>query len=639
MGGGESKVTTEDNDDWRYVSIAPPPKAELSRKGLVPVASLPKFAQGAFSSTQHLNQIQSVVFESAFKRSGSLLVAAPTGAGKTNIALLTILREVSLHVPEAATQTDPKAFSMKDKQFTIVYIAPLKALASEIVGKFQAALSYLDIRVRECTGDVSMAKSEIAETHVIVATPEKWDVLTRKTDGMMNLVSCMILDEIHLLNDERGLVLECLVSRALTTGFKQQKPIRLVGLSATLPNYQDVAEFIGAGCSGTFAFDATFRPTPLKCSFYGVKELGSAARGNNVMNDIIFTNLVRILRMGKQVIIFVHQRAATYNTAMELIEILRGEPRAKELFECPNKGLVKREVDRSRNEQVKELFPHGFGVHHAGMLRKDRNLVEGLFHKGDIKVLVSTSTLAWGVNLPAYAVLIKGTKVYDSAAGAYKDVGVFDVQQIFGRAGRPQFDKEGEAIILTPHKSMDEYVKMMQNKQKVESHLDKGLDNCINAEIASGTICTISEGVQWLKKSYFYQRMLKNPHGYSINAKALELDPSGHMILLEKVTAVVEGLNRARLIRFNRSNETVYSTDMGRIASNYYINVETMSYFMSNLKPNTREEMLLYHLAQASEFKQLDARKEEHNELKQLVAECQYVEVDKGTFNEAHTKV
>jgi antiviral helicase SLH1 len=76
---------------------------------------------------------------------------------------------------------------------------------------------------------------------------------------------------------------------------------------------------------------------------------------------------------------------------------------------------------------VKELFKYGFSTHHAGMLRKDRNLVETMFHNGDIKVLCSTSTLAWGVNLPAYAVLIKGTKVYDSAAGGYKDVGIFDV--------------------------------------------------------------------------------------------------------------------------------------------------------------------------------------------------------------------
>jgi len=130
---------------------------------------------------------------------------------------------------------------------------------------------------------------------------------------------------------------------------------------------------------------------------------------------------------------------------------------------------------------------------------------------------------------------------------------------------------------------MDEYVKMMQNKTFVESHLDQGLDNCINAEIAAGTITTISEGVQWLKKSYLYHRIIKNPHHYQVSRTEIQNDPSGHMILLEKVTNCVESLNRARLIRYNRDTEQVYSTDMGRIASNYYINVETMSYFMANL--------------------------------------------------------
>ena len=123
---------------------------------------------------------------------------------------------------------------------------------------------------------MSLTKQEISETHILVCTPEKWDVVTRKTDGLMNSVNCMIIDEIHLLNDERGLVLECLVARALTTGLKMQKPIRVVGLSATLPNYLDVAEFIGADAEGIFAFDASYRPTPLKCSFYGIKELGNA---------------------------------------------------------------------------------------------------------------------------------------------------------------------------------------------------------------------------------------------------------------------------------------------------------------------------------------------------------------------------
>ena len=65
------------------------------------------------------------------------------------------------------------------------------------------------------------------------------------------------------------------------------------------------------------------------------------------------------------------------------------------------------------------MFDYGFSIHNAGLLRKDRNLVEKLFLDGHIKVLVSTATLAWGVNLPAYAVIIKGTKMYDSQSGLY----------------------------------------------------------------------------------------------------------------------------------------------------------------------------------------------------------------------------
>lgn len=270
-----------------------------------------------------------------------------------------------------------------------------------------------------------------------MSTPEKWDVVTRKSDGMMDLVNVIIIDEIHLLNDERGLVLECLVSRAMMTSGKMQKAIRIVGLSATLPNYDDVAKFIGADGPGTFYFDSSYRPTPLKCGFYGIKNYGNADRANKIMNAIIFDNLRRILRMGKQVIIFVHRRAETVSAAEELIEMLRANPKDMHLFDCERSYMMKKEVGQSRNEQVKKLFEYGFSIHNAGLLRKDRNMVEKMFSEGHIKVLFSTATLAWGVNLPAYAVIIKGTKMYDAPTGSYKDIGIFDVQQIFGRAGRP----------------------------------------------------------------------------------------------------------------------------------------------------------------------------------------------------------
>jgi len=226
------------------------------------------------------------------------------------------------------------------------------------------------------------------------------------------------------------------------------------------------------------------------------------------MNDIIYKNLKRVLELGKQAIIFVHKRADTIGTAKELIELVRQRQRDQHLFDCEYAHRIKPEVTRSKNPEVREFFDYGFSIHHAGMLRKDRNLVEKMFSEGHIKVLCSTATLAWGVNLPAYCVIIKGTKVYDSSKGEYKDIGVFDVQQIFGRAGRPQFDSEGEGIILTLYKQMDEYVKMMSNKQTIESNLIKGLQNCLNAEIACGTITTITEAIHWMKKSYFYQRLL-----------------------------------------------------------------------------------------------------------------------------------
>ena len=85
-----------------------------------------------------------------------MLISAPTGAGKTNIAMLTVLSEVSHHI-----DNNPSNWDMSLKQFKIIYIAPLKALASEIVGKFSTALAYLKIQVRELTGDMNMSKQEI----------------------------------------------------------------------------------------------------------------------------------------------------------------------------------------------------------------------------------------------------------------------------------------------------------------------------------------------------------------------------------------------------------------------------------------------------------------------------------------------
>lgn len=162
----------------------------------------------AFSGFEKLNQIQSIVFEQAYNTLENLLICAPTGAGKTNIAMLSVLKTIRDHCNQQGI--------MKDA-FKIVYICPMKALATEMTRNFATRLSRLGLEVKEWTGDTQLTKREVAETQMLVVTPEKWDVITRKVDDetLTQLVRLIIIDEVHLLHDERGPVIETIVARTL----------------------------------------------------------------------------------------------------------------------------------------------------------------------------------------------------------------------------------------------------------------------------------------------------------------------------------------------------------------------------------------------------------------------------------------
>lgn len=150
---------------------------------------------------------------------------------------------------------------------------------------------------------------------------------------------------------------------------------------------------------------------------------------------------------GHQVMVFVHARKETVKSAQRLLEMAKDEGMVSffETREHPKFDFYRRDISTSRNKEMKELFDAGFGIHHAGMLRSDRNMMERMFEDNAIKVhipflfsdrqadpqvLCCTSTLAWGVNLPAHAVVIKGTSVYDSGKGAFVDLSVLDVLQV-----------------------------------------------------------------------------------------------------------------------------------------------------------------------------------------------------------------
>ena len=560
-----------------------------------------------------LNRVQSQVYNTAMLSPENMLLCAPTGAGKTNVAMLTILHEVGLH-----RRSDG---SIDTSAFKIVYVAPMKALVAEMVGNLGNRLKPYGINVRELTGDVSLSRSQIDDTQVIVTTPEKWDIITRKSGDRTytQLVRLLIIDEIHLLHDGRGPVLESIVARTVRQVETTQEMVRLVGLSATLPNFEDVAAFLRINPSkGLFVFDNSFRPCPLQQQFIGVTVKKPLQRFQ-VMNEICYEKVLE--NAGKsQTIIFVHSRKETAKTAKAMRDTaLESDQLAKFLKEdSASREILISEAEQCRSADLRDLLPYGFAIHHAGMTRADRTLVEELFADGHVQVLVSTATLAWGVNLPAHTVIIKGTQMYNPEKGGWDELSFQDVMQMMGRAGRPQFDTFGEGIIITQHSELQYYLSLLNQQLPIESQFVKNLADALNAEVVLGTVQDSRDAVNWLGYTYLYVRMLRNPNLYGVGVDALEDDPTLEMRRADLIHTAATQLDKAGLCRYDRRSGHMQATDLGRIASHYYISHGTVKAFNEHLKPTMGDIELCRLFALAEEFKYVSVREEEKLELAKL---------------------
>jgi activating signal cointegrator complex subunit 3 len=519
----------------------------------------------------------------------------------------------------------------------VVYIAPMKALAQEIVEKFSSKLKPLGLIVRELTGDMQLTRAEAQAANVIVTTPEKWDVVTRKsgTDekSLGNQCGLLIIDEVHLLADDRGAVIESVVARLHRLVESRQKQLRIVGLSATLPNYKDVAEFLQVPERGLFYFGPEHRPVPLQQTFIGVT--GNVKNRHLIedkMNDVCYETVKDSLARGYQVMVFVHSRKGTGDTASALARLAAAADELDRFFvtqgkEGPQGDAYKRYADRakkSRNREVSNHFYNGMGIHHAGMLRGDRKLTECMFADGAIKVLCCTATLAWGINLPAHSVVIKGTDVYNPEKGKSVDLSILDVQQIFGRAGRPQFDTSGEATLITNHAALTRYLDKLVRAVPIESKFIKQLADHLNAEIVGGTVTNLNEAATWLGYTYLYVRMLKNPLAYGITSDQKADDPMLRGRCLELVEQAVTYLSSNKMVTFHAQSGNLSMTTLGRVAAHFYIQAESVTTFNEamTLKPSPNDIDLLRLIASANEFENVRVRKEEQKELDELQQKC-----------------
>ncbi|PNS15900.1 hypothetical protein CAC42_8006 [Sphaceloma murrayae] len=612
------------------------PAAKVGTLGLnqklVHINELDWLCRGTFKGYKSLNRMQSLVYQVAYETSENMLICAPTGAGKTDAAMLTILNAIAKNItPTPTGPTVATDFVVRTQDFKIVYVAPMKALAAEITEKLGRRLAWLGIKVRELTGDMHLTKSEIVETQILVTTPEKWDVVTRKSTGDTELVQkvrLLIIDEVHMLHDERGAVLESLVARTERQVESTQSLIRIVGLSATLPNYVDVADFLKVNrMAGLFYFDSSFRPVPLEQHFIGVKGKAGTKTSRDNIDKVAFEKVKDMLELGHQVMVFVHSRKDTLNTARMLYELAMEEGCA-DLFDPTmheNYTSAQSAIKTSRTREVRELLTKGMGIHHAGMPRSDRNMMERFFGEGVLKVLCCTATLAWGVNLPAAAVVIKGTQLYSAEAGKFVDLGILDVLQIFGRAGRPQFQDTGIGMICTTQDKLQHYLTAVTQQQPIESNFSRKLVDNLNAEIALGTVTSVPEAVQWMGYSYLFVRMKRNPMAYGIEWAEIRDDPELVQRRRELVIKAARVLQQSQMIIFNETTEELRAKDVGRIASQYYVLQTSIEIFNTMMRPQATEADILKMISMSGEFDNIQSRETEEKELIRLkndVAPC-----------------
>ncbi|MFX1516775.1 MAG: DEAD/DEAH box helicase [Promethearchaeota archaeon] len=469
----------------------------------------------------------------------SLVISIPTAAGKTLLAELAALK----HVIELGGK--------------VIYLCPLRALASE---KFNNLKRFegLNIRVAVTSGDYDSADSYLPRYDIIVSTNEKMDALLRhQVSWIRDQVSLVIIDECHLLNDQhRGPTLEILMARLMIENSSSQ----ILALSATIGNAEDLAEWLEAKL-----VQSDWRPVPLKEGIYFENHITFAdftSREIPFRRKDQLTNIaLDSVHSQEQILIFTPSRRSAVSTAERIGKIIEPLLEARD-----TKLLVDLSVQIVRNLsdplslKLAETIKRGVTFHHAGLNSRQRELVEQAFKKGLIKALCATPTLAAGVNLPAKRVVISSVYRYSIEEGSHP-IKTLEYKQMSGRAGRPQYDSEGEALLLakqdrTVNWLMERYI--LREPEAVYSKLaaKPALRRATLGLIASKVVSTVPDLLEFFEKTFY---------GFQFEAVFLE----------GKIREVVDLLIGWEMIKPLDANETLEATFYGLRVSQLYLDPET----------------------------------------------------------------
>jgi replicative superfamily II helicase len=502
---------------------------------------------------ERFNRMQREALPALTESDANVVASAPTASGKTVLAELAICRTL-------------------DVGGTALFVAPLRALTNEKEAEWDRFES-LGYSVYVVTGERDLNSRRAERADVLVMTPEKVDSATRKHDSpkydFVTDVTCCVIDEVHLLDaDRRGSVLEVAVSR-----LRRLCDPRIVALSATMQNVRDVAEWLDCPPESTFDFGDDYRPVDLHA------DVKTYTHGENAFADK-YRRLYRALDLAEvhlreegQALVFVSSRQDTVRAA----EKARDELAARDVpMSARGDGDFQERAGELENDTLRRSVSDGVAFHHAGLSKHDKDRIEAWFREGHIELLFSTSTLAWGVNLPARCVVIRDTKLHDPLEGEV-DMSPLDVLQMFGRAGRPGYDDVGYAWVVCDGSEADKYRTLLREGKPIESRLAEDLDSHLNAEIAMGTIRDLEDVMDWLETTFYYVRAGSEPAKY------------GFADLRERVRETLDGLVEGGFVSLDE-DLSVSGTPIGRLASAYYLRLETASRFADLADPADRDE-------------------------------------------------
>ena len=374
--------------------------------------------------THPLDAFQRQGIES-MKSNHSIMVAAPTGSGKT------IFAEYSWHLSrEAGTK--------------MIYSAPLKAISNQKYRDFK--LKFGEENVGIITGDVVVNEN----ADLLIMTTEILRALVFARDGRLNSVKWVVFDEIHyILDPSRGTVYE-------ETLILMPDAMRAVFLSATVPNANEFANWFGG--LKNHQVDVVFtakRPVPLSFHVIDNNEIKDISEFDKIKNDtptVIDKKLVKLLQDNQMTpsIFFscnkirIEALANRLSKEGEIVSVYESKNIKKTFEDLLRKYKIPEEY--TFHQKYMGYAVEGIAVHHAGMPPYVKEIIEMLFCKGMLPILISTETFAVGVNGPARSVVFESLHKFDgSEHRLFKES---EFVQMAGRAGRRGFDTEGSVFVL-----------------------------------------------------------------------------------------------------------------------------------------------------------------------------------------------